>query len=86
MSTCLGGNLLFDRHTLRVDHVDHTRRLIEDAEVRDSNVEAAKQVIVPDRVGWACNRYPRLFSTRGEIERDQRVSIAGHKRPTAILI
>src|SRR6266849_3175888 len=86
MGTCLGGNLLFDRHGPCVDHVDDTRRLIEEAEVRDSNVEAAKLVIVPDRVGWARNRYPRLFSTRGEIERDHRASIAGHKRPAAILI
>lgn len=70
MGSCLGGNLLLDRHALRVDHVDDTRRLIEDAEVRDSNVEAAKLVIVPGRVGWACNRYPRLFSPRYQIERD----------------
>src|SRR6266571_2759518 len=86
MGTCLSGNLLLDRHALRVHHVYDTRRLIEDAEVRDSNVEAATLVIVPDRVGWACNRYPRLFSTRGQIECDHRVSIAGHKRPAAILI
>src|SRR6266568_8610928 len=86
MGTCLSGNLLLDRHALRVHYVDDTQRLIVDAEVRDSNVEATTLVIVPDRVGWARNRYPRLFSTRGQIECDHRACIAGHKRPTAILI
>src|SRR6266702_6617860 len=81
-----GRDLFLDRHAVRVHDVDDTRRLIEDAEVRDSNVEAAKPVIVPDRVGWARNRYPRLFSPRCQIERDHRVSITGHKGPAAILI
>src|SRR5229473_6076448 len=44
------GNLFLDRHTLRVHHVDDTRCLIDDAQVRDSNVEAAKLVIVPDGI------------------------------------
>ena len=79
-------DLFLDPHALRVHYVDDTRRLIEAAQVRDSNVEAAKLVIVPDRVGWACNRYPRLFSTTGEIERNNCASIASHKRPTAFLI
>src|SRR6266566_7481859 len=81
-----GRDLFLDRHAVRVHDVDDPRRLIEDAEVRDSNVETAKLVIMPDRVGWACNRYPRLFSTAGEIERDHRASIASHKRPAALLI
>src|SRR6266704_1243019 len=39
MGSCLGDDLLLDRYALRVDHVDHSRRLIEDAKVCDSNVE-----------------------------------------------
>ena len=55
-------DLFLDPHAVRVHDVDDTRRIIDDAQVRDSNIEAAKLVIVPDRVGWPRNRYSRLFS------------------------
>src|SRR6266568_6174527 len=80
------GELVLDRHALSVHYVDDTRRLIEDTEVRDSHIEATKPVIMPDGIWRACNRNPRLFSPAGEIERDNRASIASHKRPAALLI
>src|SRR6266567_4851821 len=81
-----GRDLFLDPHAVRVHDVDDTRRIIDDAQVRDSNIEAAKLVIVPDRVGRPRNRYSRLFSPAGEIERHHCPPIAGYKRPAAFLV
>src|SRR5207244_13657788 len=79
-------DLLLERHAVRVQDVDATRRLIGVAQVGVSNVEAATLVIVPDGIRSTRNRYPPLFSTAGEIERDNCASIARHKCPAALLI
>ena len=86
MRSHFGRDLFLDPHAVRVHDVDDPRRIIDDAQVRDSNIEAAKLVIVPDRVGRPCNRYSRLFLPAGEIERHHGAPIAGHKRPAAFLV